>query len=265
MNDYKYITPFNTYPDPAVLSFEKYLDKVSALPKSIKSILIGFGSAEFIEEKIVPKFNLNTTQKLNLGGIIRDILILDLFLGDLVTEISSELEIDQQKAKEIANDIVSQLFSPAIEEIKVLQKQKFANRLSGTPSNQTINLRPQGAPAPGPQSSPIPRPEISRPQIQSQPQPQGSQAPNNLNQGLPPRPQPNPNLQAQKSSPPTVSLGGRVPPSVPGPQQVPTPSQPQIQNNSPKVQPIQPPPTNNIVPNINKANVLNLREDEKKT
>jgi hypothetical protein len=70
----------------------------------------------------------------------------EIFIGDMPTQISSKLGIDQGAALEIARAIVSRLFAPAIDDIKRLQLQKFG-KLPGSSAQQTSQTKaPQPVP-----------------------------------------------------------------------------------------------------------------------
>lgn len=133
-----YETPFSI----DMLSFSTknhYIDhvrKVLSLPKPIQGIMTDFSTAEYIEDKLGTAFGLNTDQKSELTRIIRDILLADAFWGDFPTLVSSRLGIDANTANQMVKAIASELFAPAVEDIKTMQKNKFSDRISQSGSNQ---------------------------------------------------------------------------------------------------------------------------------
>ena len=80
----------------------------------------------------------------DVARLVRDIAIGDVFIGDMPTEISKRLGIDPATAREIANQIVAQLFTPALEDIKKVQAAKFPGRLPAKQQEQGIGSRVQG-------------------------------------------------------------------------------------------------------------------------
>jgi hypothetical protein len=103
---------------------EAFYSKVKTLPSRVIDILFGLDTADIIK-KICTAANLNTQQSAELSRLIRKVLIADIYIGDMPAQISLKLGVDQNTALEIARTIVSQLFAPAIEDIKKLQLQKF--------------------------------------------------------------------------------------------------------------------------------------------
>lgn len=76
-----------------------------------------------------------------------------LYMGDLVITISTKLSLDQNKAKDIANQLVSQLLAPVMEDIKQIQRQKFGDRAQTAPTTPVIPLPPSVSPQTTPQTS----------------------------------------------------------------------------------------------------------------
>jgi hypothetical protein len=224
-----YPTPYDIFPKQDFSSIEGYVSYVSSLPKPIRSILIQFETAEFIGDKLAPQFSLRDEQVINLTKIIRDVLIATLFIGDLTQAISQEVQVDSVTAKKISDMLIGELFTPAIQDIKELQKKYFSDRLSGgagqsapsqPQSSQTINLRsqtPTAPPRPTPspvdpiiaslktQSAPRPTPPQSTPL-----QPQENRAPQTS-----PQPQPNPQKTQNVFKIPDIDFGSDQPQSQP--------------------------------------------------
>jgi len=125
-----YATPFNvdlSLPHSKSF-FDEYLEKALSVPESIKNILMATSSAEFIENNLGPNFSMNSKQITEITRLIRDILISELFLGDFPMLISKKLNVDMQTADQMARKIATELFAPAIEDIKEFQKQKFVSK-----------------------------------------------------------------------------------------------------------------------------------------
>lgn len=205
----EFVSPFDLFPEKEFSSYESYVNYVSTLPKPVRSLLVGSTTAEFIEDILRPQFNLSDSQVTVATAIIRDVLLANLFIGEMLGALTDEAGLDPQNAKKMSDMIVGQLFAPAIEDIKKLQRENFADRLGGgaapqpprpvsaqPQSSQTINLRqstvstspqpvqPQPkpiAPPAIPTSRPAPiQPQPSRPPVQqpAQPQQQSQAQPN---------------------------------------------------------------------------------------
>lgn len=120
---------------------EEFISRTLMLSQTLDRVLTNFSTAEFIEEKLGTVFKLNSNQKRDVVRIIRDVILTDIYIGDMPAQISSKLGVDQNMALEIARAIVSQLFAPVIEEIKKLQLQKFG-KLPGSSVSQPFPQRP---------------------------------------------------------------------------------------------------------------------------
>lgn len=106
------------------LDWEKLQDKIDVLPQSLANLLTDSKISAFIES-LTQKYIQLSVQGPYIARIIRDVILADIYIGDMPAQISSKLGIDQNTALGIARAIVSQLFAPVIEEIKKLQLQKF--------------------------------------------------------------------------------------------------------------------------------------------
>lgn len=223
----EYYTPFDIFPQSQFSSYENYVSYVSNLPKSIRSILAGTDGADFIRLNLQPAFKLDDGQILSISEVVRDILLGTLFIGDLALAISKEASVDPQIAKNISDTIVGQLFAPAINEIKQLQKENFSDRLGGgagqsapnqSQSSQTINLRSQASvpPKPAPVDPIIASLKTQqgppRPTMPSQPQ---SASPQNRPPQTSPQPQSNPQKTQNVFKIPDIDFGSDQAPAQP--------------------------------------------------
>lgn len=110
-------------------NWEKFQDKIDALPDSLYDILVDEKTSDFIK-LLTQKYIQLSVQGPDLARLIRDVVIGDIFFGDIPSEISKKLGIDSGIAREIANLIVSQLFAPVLDDIKKVQATKFPGRVS---------------------------------------------------------------------------------------------------------------------------------------
>ena len=81
---------------------------------------------------------------IELTRIVRDVLLGDLFIGDTSATISQKLNMDPQTAQQIRDKIVKELFAPAIEDIKKIQREKFPDRVAQR--NTSTMLQPPKPP-----------------------------------------------------------------------------------------------------------------------
>ena len=124
---------------------EIFTHKFVGLPRNIKDIML-LTAPGFIWT-LAQNYNLTEEQSGNISRIIRDILLGDLFAGDMSQTISERLELDQQTAQQIRDKLVKELFAPAIEDIKKIQREKFPDRVGQGSANTPRPAMPQ-PPAP---------------------------------------------------------------------------------------------------------------------
>ena len=160
-NTESYKTPYNI-DLRRMHGFDKknYILTTLGLPPKLRSLLVDFSTAEFVEEKLGTQFNLSAPQKSEITRIIRDLLLTDLYLGDMVSHISTNLQLDLPTATNIANQIASELFDTVREDIIQLQNQKFGDRFQApNPENQSETLPEVQPPISEvqPQNMPLPR------------------------------------------------------------------------------------------------------------
>jgi len=106
----------------------KYLN----LPLSLQNILMDSPTMEFVAE-ISDTYHLLESQARELSRIMGNVIIGDLFIGNMTSEIGERLNLPPETAQQIRNQIVSELFAPAIEDIKKVQREKFANKIGNQP------------------------------------------------------------------------------------------------------------------------------------
>lgn len=150
INPPSYSTPFNVdfFLNKGAGYFTKQVQQVLSLSEPVKNILTDLSTAEFVEEKLGPAFGLNAEQKAEITRIIRDILLADAFIDDFPTLISQKLGIDSGTANQIEQRVVNELFAPAIEDIKKMQREKFADRIV-----QSRRYQQPSQPSPAPRRS----------------------------------------------------------------------------------------------------------------
>src|SRR3989338_1927531 len=105
--------------------FEEYAKKIAPVSVPIKNILMDNSTTDFVEANLGPAFGFSLEQKTEIMRILRDVLLGDLFIGDMIATISQKLNVDSQVAQQISTSILNELFAPAIEDIKRIQREKF--------------------------------------------------------------------------------------------------------------------------------------------
>lgn len=116
-------------------NWERFQNKIDVLPDILYNILIDEDALNFIKS-LAQKYIQLSVQGPDIARLIRDVVIADVFIGDMPKEIASRLGVDQATAREIANLIVSQLFAPVIEDLKKIHNEKFPGRLPAKPVPQ---------------------------------------------------------------------------------------------------------------------------------
>lgn len=129
------------------LEWDKFLKKINGVPVLIRNLITSADTVEFLII-ISEQFDLSAEESASLARIIRDVLLADIFLGDFPMLISQKLGVDGETANQIAQKIVSELFAPAIEDIKNTQREKFADRIAQSRGGQPPPGAPPVAPSP---------------------------------------------------------------------------------------------------------------------
>lgn len=127
---------------------ELFYAKINALPETIQNILLSVGLEETLE-KTSGQFNLKPEQIGALTRLVRDIIITDVYFGNLVNELKLRLHLDEEGAKTVAAQLISEIFSPALEDFKKEHKEKFKKGVVETPNpplsianpNNVLDLR----------------------------------------------------------------------------------------------------------------------------
>ena len=109
------------------LMWDRFEVKFEKLSLSLKDILISAKTSLFIDG-VLGQMGLNISQGQKLSRVIRDIILGDVYLGDMINIIQDNLGVDKDKAKNIASLFISQLSKEALEELKKLHTAKFGQR-----------------------------------------------------------------------------------------------------------------------------------------
>lgn len=125
------------------LAWEKLQDKIDKIPMSLYNLMVDNKTSLFVES-LTQKYIQLSVQGPDVARLIRDVVIADVFLGDMPQEIQRRLGLDPATAREVANLIVSQLFAPILEEIKQVHRQKFPNRIAQPSQNPALSEKGLG-------------------------------------------------------------------------------------------------------------------------
>lgn len=203
-----------------------FLQDFSKMSPSLRNYLASADTVELIFS-IGKEFNLDDSQISELGILVRELLTGKLFIQDFPNTISSRFGIDDIKAGEIANKIISKSFGPIIEDVKRIQRNKFPDKVQqlqkeAQGSGQTTLNQPLARPI-TPRSAPTPlqsiqqtqdkqiaqqQPTPSRPPLEMPPRAEPKSAPSTPPQQSAPKPvdslRPNPG-QTVQTKPPVLS------------------------------------------------------------
>lgn len=161
-----YFAGFTSHNSPEMKIF---LGLYRTLPDSLRQFIASDETALTIFTT-GQSFNLDDGQIFNLARTIRELLIGNIFIKDFPITISSKLGIDDIKAGEIANKIISKSFGPIIEDVKRIQRSKFPDKIAQIQKSS----QPTGLTQPNARPLTSGKPEVSprsedRPPIQSAP------------------------------------------------------------------------------------------------
>lgn len=133
-------SPIEVDNDTLLLDDEKhelFYSKISSLSQNIQDLLFSIDTEEKLKNVSV-QLRLNQKQTIELTRLVRDIIIKDVYLGDILKEAQKRLSLDETAARDAANKIISEIFSPALEDIKKLHIEKFGKK-ENAPTQPTAN------------------------------------------------------------------------------------------------------------------------------
>ena len=106
--------------------YNQFHDKIKGLPENLQDFVFGAEPADFIKNRISEPLNLSETQTRETALVVMDLILANIYLGNIVSEVQKRLGIDDQKAGTMAGLIVAELFGPILEELKKEHIEKFA-------------------------------------------------------------------------------------------------------------------------------------------
>ena len=96
LDNYTYHTPYSIdvfrFNNPE--DIEQYMNRFRKLPEKINFLVFDFSSAEFIQDVLVPTFNLSPRQGEDVTKIIRDVLLCYIFVVDMAKEVQNRLSVN---------------------------------------------------------------------------------------------------------------------------------------------------------------------------
>src|SRR3989338_2940048 len=111
-------SPIEVDDDSLLLDDEKhelFYSKINALPQNIQDLLFSLDTEDKLKN-IAVQTKLNQNQSIELTRLVRDVLINEIYLGDIIKESQKRLVVSEEFAREIANQIVSVILAPALED-----------------------------------------------------------------------------------------------------------------------------------------------------
>lgn len=134
MSDYfTYVTPYNVdLSQMKGADLGSYIESVMSLPVTIRRVMFGSRTAEYIVKELAPAFNLSPDQSEKIARLIRDALLGRLDMQDMPQALIDSCGLLPEVASQLAQKIVDDLFTPIIGEVLEVRKEN----LSLTPSHQ---------------------------------------------------------------------------------------------------------------------------------
>ena len=124
-----------------------FLGLYSDLSSNLKTFFAASQTANTIYG-IGQEYKLNDGKISKIGATIRELLVGKIFIKDVPALLAQKINIDNPRAGEIANKIISQSFGSILEDVKRIQRSKFPERIT--------QLQKEGRPAGLNQAKPPP-------------------------------------------------------------------------------------------------------------
>ncbi len=137
------------------------------LPESVKNFISSEDTATAITLAGL-KYELQEPQISKAAQLVRDVVLGNIFIKDFPSTLASQSNIDENKAAEVVNYIVSQSFTPIIEELKRIQRNKFPEKIAQIQKESSTVQKPD---IPKPLTVPSPLPPVGMAPTVSQPSP----------------------------------------------------------------------------------------------
>ena len=145
LDNFRKFSPYYIDLPPASSSaWEKYQDKIDALPRILGDFLASAKPYGFILA-MTQEFQLLEDSTQNLSRIIRDIILGELDIKKIEDTIQNKLKLNRGISQEISQKVVNQLFSLVWGEINKVQEKKFGAQTQSSNPNNTINLRDENS------------------------------------------------------------------------------------------------------------------------
>ena len=163
-----------------------FLDNFQKMSPTLRTYMTSSDTVELIFST-GKEYGLEDHQISELGILVRELLAGKIFIKDFSAIVSSRFGVDDVKAGEIVNKLISQSFSPIIEDIKRIQRSKFPEKImqlqkEGRPKGLTrseaprlpaqplkppmTDIRPRPAPPQQPPQQAQTKPEFNIPDLE---------------------------------------------------------------------------------------------------
>src|SRR3989344_7501992 len=106
--------------------YNQFNDKIKGLSEKFQDFIFDTVPADFIKDRVSMPLGLNQNQSKETAKIVMDLILSNLYLGNIVGEVQNRLGVDDQKAKTIAVLVVAELFTPILDDLKKMHIEKFA-------------------------------------------------------------------------------------------------------------------------------------------
>lgn len=123
--------PYNAYYSKIKgnrFELNKFMDQMLELPENLYDFVFTSKMPHILKDKIAASFQLSQEQSQKLAIVLMKIIVAQTYLGHIVEEIQKQLNIDQEKAKQIANAVIKEILLPIWEELKKLHLEKFGQK-----------------------------------------------------------------------------------------------------------------------------------------
>ncbi len=109
--------------------YNKFSDKIKNLSENFQDFIFDTAPGDFIKDRISVPLGLNESQSKEMAVVVMDLILANLYLGNIVGEIQNRLGAEEMKAKTIAGLIITELFAPILEDLKKIHVEKFAKNI----------------------------------------------------------------------------------------------------------------------------------------
>lgn len=125
-------------------SRERFYSTYEFLPEQVRELMVSLSVADHVRG-IVEREGLRLAQGRAIARVIRDVLTGDLFIKEAAARLVQVANISELTAQRIMDDVVKNIFSLVVDEIRKTQREKFSDKLGAASQKPVVPSQPKSS------------------------------------------------------------------------------------------------------------------------